>query len=192
MKKILSLTFLLACSPLYSVSIAEYVQKTGPILVIDGVINLSNQGITSLTGIKLIQNPDEVTAIDLSDNQIKSFTSSQINRFSNLERLNLSNNLLEDIPSLTLPKLKKLKVKYNKLVSLSNLNLPSLKKLKAGNNPITHLSNLYMPQLKKLKIKNAPIKSVENVTIDKAKKIKVGPEGKLAFEQAGIQVKKIK
>ena len=183
---------ILTVSAVHAISINEYVQKNGPIIVTDGAVKLNNQDLTSLDGIEFITQPDKVTSLDLSNNKLTVVTAEQLSIFPNLERLNLSNNQLTALPRLNLSKLKKIKVKKNKLEALSNLNLPALKKLKAGNNPIHTLSNLDLPKLKKLKMQGNKLTNISNINIPKIKKIKVGGPASELFIEMGITAKKIK
>ena len=104
-----------------AISITEYIEKFGPVKVRNGVINLTNQGLTSLNGIELTKEPETIRAIDLANNELTSISASQITMFPNLERLNVSDNQLSSFPSLTMPKLKKLKLKKNNIEILSDL-----------------------------------------------------------------------
>ena len=71
-------------------SITEYIEKSGPVTVRNGVLNLSNKDLTSLNGIELItKEPNKVTALDLSNNKLIGISASQIEMFPNLERLDL-------------------------------------------------------------------------------------------------------
>ncbi len=154
MKKIfvLLITSMFVVSAAHAISVTEYIEKNGPITIENGVVDLKNQDLTNLNGLELIVEPEKVTVLDLSNNQLIAVGATQLNMFPNLEQLNLSNNQLTAIPPLSLPNLKKLKLNKNNLTVLSDFNLPKLQKLNASDNPIHTLSNLGLPNLKKLKI----------------------------------------
>ena len=166
----------------HAISIAEYIEKFGPVKVRNGVITLVDKDLTSLNGIELItKEPETIKAIDLSNNKLIGISASQIEIFPNLERLNLSDNQLTSFPALKLPKLKKLKIKKNNIEILSDLDLPELRKLKAGQNPIHTLSNLNLPKLKALKMKDNKLSKIYKVNVPSGTKIKVGGPAKALF-----------
>lgn len=196
MKKLLSISLMLSslaiCSA-HAISIAEYIEKFGPIKIQNGTINLSNKDLTSINGIEMItKNPEDIKAIDLSNNKIVSVSAAQITMFPNLERLNLSANQLTSFPALNLPKLKKLKIKQNNIEMLSDLNFPELKKFKADSNPIHTLANINMPKLKKFKMKDNKLSTVYNVKLAPGTTLKVGGPAQSLFVEMDVETEPVK
>ncbi len=121
-----------------------------------GITNNGKTVILSATGLNTVQSleiaaPEKVKKLDLSYNNLESFTQADLALFPNLKHLNLSNNNFTDL-HLQSDKLKKLKVKNNSKPLLVNCKFSRLKKLKAKGSNLT-LVELGVNNIKKCKIK---------------------------------------
>lgn len=104
--------FKLAMCELEEKTFADYLalkgQPEGPEL------DVSEEGLTSLHGIELVQNPGQFTSISLKNNKLDSdfhpeFPKQPFRKFTNVEKINLSDNLFTTLPEDFLQRLRKLK-----------------------------------------------------------------------------------
>lgn len=92
-------------------TIADYIQEKGQPSNRNGEIILMSAGITSLSGIERIENPDSITYLNLSHNFLSSYVQPDLrssiddprpphpfSRFKNLQKLILSNNKYDALP----------------------------------------------------------------------------------------------
>ncbi len=120
-------------------------------------LNLSNLFITHLDGIETVPNPEEILAIFLNSNQIKTFKQSHFAPFTQLQILDSTDNHIETIEPTTFsfsPHLKELCFRNNKIHTLTSdtfASLPNLEKLWLDYNEITTIAPATFRPLSKLR-----------------------------------------
>lgn len=62
-------------------------------------LNLANKALTSLFGLNCIENAHKITTINLSNNKIVKIERDQFSAFTDLQSINLDNNIIEAIPA---------------------------------------------------------------------------------------------
>jgi hypothetical protein len=112
--------------------------------LISGPISFKNQSLTDITGINHFIN---ITALDISNNNLKNIPS--IASLTKLEQFTCSNNQLTTLPDLSnFNNLKYINCTNNKITSIPSLgNLTRLEQLLLSNNELTELPAIYTPSL---------------------------------------------
>ena len=149
MKKLIVLAFIsfVTSTPqLHSISLAEYIAQQGTPQVNYGRLRLSGIGLTDLTGLQNIPNINQVTNLNLSNNQLQTLPDTIFNSLPNLRSLYLDNNQLQTLPDTifnNLNNLQELRLNNNQLqptlpATLFN-GLDTLMFLSLGNNQLRTL-----------------------------------------------------
>ena len=116
------------------------------------IIECSNQMLNELRNLPL-----QIEKIDVSDNMLQSFDATDL---SNLSELNISYNELIQLKNLP-ESLVYLNIESNQLRNIDLAETPNLKHLVCSNNPILLLSKV-PPSLTKIEMENNPLLEIEH------------------------------
>lgn len=138
--------------------------------IVGGILDLSDQSIASLDGLKDIPGISNVTCLNLTNNKIENIQVGMFMGLDNLERLNLYNNKIENIQAgaLTgLDNLERLDLSSNKIENIERAftGLDNLRTLNLYWNKITNIQAGAFTGLDNLRNLNLYSNNIENIQV---------------------------